>query len=137
MAALRIDWRPPDKVYRTFGVTLVGAAAVLAAVLTWRGTLAPLAAFPLAALALAGAFCRLAPARLARPVYLVFLGPTWVVGQVASRVLLAAFFYGVMTPLGLALRLRRHDPLQLGARRASYWVEANARAASEDFERQF
>src|SRR5262245_35551916 len=42
---------------------------------------------------------------------------------VVSPVLLALFFYTVVTPVGLVLRLMGKDPLRLKRGDATYWVE--------------
>jgi hypothetical protein len=45
-------------------------------------------------------------------------------GKIASRLLLAALFYAVVTPLGLAMRLAGRDSLGLRRRSdaPSYWL---------------
>ena len=60
-------------------------------------------------------------------------------GAVNSRILLTAMHYLVLTPVGLFLRLVKHDPLQLRAHPAqSYWVmRAETRQPRDRFERLF
>jgi hypothetical protein len=65
---------------------------------------------------------------LLRPALLAGLNRLWtkfglLLGQVTSPIALGLLFYGVMTPLGLAMRLTRHDPLRLArdAAARSYW----------------
>jgi hypothetical protein len=48
-----------------------------------------------------------------RPVFVGLILATFPIGWVVSQVLLGAIFYGIVTPLGLILRLTGHDPLQL------------------------
>ena len=50
---------------------------------------------------------------LIRPVFVGLILATFPIGWVVSHVLLGAIFYGVVTPIGLALRLTGHDPLEL------------------------
>lgn len=50
---------------------------------------------------------------LIRPVFVGLILATFPIGWVVSHVLLGAIFYGIVTPLGLALRMTGHDPLQL------------------------
>jgi hypothetical protein len=50
---------------------------------------------------------------LIRPVFVGLILATFPIGWVVSHVLLGAIFYGIVTPLGLILRLTGHDPLQL------------------------
>ena len=52
---------------------------------------------------------------LIRPVFVGLILATFPNGWVVSHVLLGAIFYGVVTPIGLILRLTGHDPLLLKA----------------------
>jgi hypothetical protein len=58
-----------------------------------------------------------------RGLYLGLCYATYPLGYVISAVVLVALFYGVVTPLGLLLRLFRHDPLAKRPAPAdrSYW----------------
>jgi hypothetical protein len=48
-----------------------------------------------------------------RPVFVGLILATFPIGWVVSHLLLGAIFYGIVTPIGLVLRLTGHDPLQL------------------------
>ena len=50
---------------------------------------------------------------LIRPVFVGLILATFPIGWVVSHVLLGAIFYGIVSPMGLILRLTGHDPLQL------------------------
>ena len=50
-----------------------------------------------------------------RPVFVGLILLTYPIGWVVSHVLLGAIFYLLFLPIGLALRLTGHDPLQLKA----------------------
>ena len=73
--------------------------------------------------------------RLIRPVYRVVMTGSFHMGQVMGRVMLAALFLGILTPLGLLLRASGKDLLKLrrdpGAR--TYWQPAKS---SDEFDRQ-
>lgn len=59
---------------------------------------------------------------------------------VMTRVILTAFYYGILTPYGLVSRLFRSDPLDLDwkRRKPSYWVERPERTtARESYAKQF
>ena len=56
----------------------------------------------------------------------IFLGMSylaWPIGFVVSHVVLALVYYGVITPIGLLMRLVRYDPMKRTFDRAevSYW----------------
>jgi multisubunit Na+/H+ antiporter MnhG subunit len=59
-----------------------------------------------------------------RPIFAAWMGVALVIGAVVSRLILAALFYLVFTPVGLLFRLIGRDELRL--RRIdteSYWTE--------------
>jgi len=50
---------------------------------------------------------------LIRPIFVGLILLTFPIGWVVSHLLLGLIFYGVVTPIGLILRMSGHDPLQL------------------------
>ena len=50
---------------------------------------------------------------LIRPIFVGLILLTYPIGWVVSHLLLGLIFYGVVTPIGLILRISGHDPLQL------------------------
>ena len=50
---------------------------------------------------------------LIRPVFVGLILVSFPIGWVVSHILLGAIFYGLLTPIGLILRLTGHDPLAL------------------------
>jgi len=50
---------------------------------------------------------------LIRPIFVGLILVTFPIGWVVSHLLLGLIFYGVVTPIGLILRISGHDPLQL------------------------
>ncbi|MBI4516775.1 MAG: sxtJ [Deltaproteobacteria bacterium] len=120
-----------------FGLT-VGLAFVLLGTLSWaRGhDLAPRVLWTLGALLVLPGL--LAPTLL-RPVQRVWMAAAGVLGYVNTRVILGAFFYLILTPIALLLRLVR-DPLtrSLDPSLQSCWVKRTPQPVSrEQYERQF
>ncbi len=60
------------------------------------------------------------------------------IGWVLSHALLAAVFYGVVLPVGLAMRLAGRDPMtrRLDRAAASYWVGRERVDGSERYFKQ-
>jgi hypothetical protein len=60
-----------------------------------------------------------------KPVYTAWMLFAFVLGWINTRVLLGAFFYLVMTPLGLILRWTGKDLLdeRIDRSAASYWIK--------------
>ncbi len=93
----------------------------------------------LAVLAVAIGLPGLARPRLVRPVYVGAMILAFPIGWVVSRLLLAILFYGVVTPMGLVLRLGGRDPLRLArpAARTTYWMAKPEPADLRSYFRQF
>jgi hypothetical protein len=111
--------RPSD---RTFGFSFAGIFSVFGAWLLWQGD-------PLSGACLFGLAAVLLIATLARPGLLAPLNRVWsrigvVLQAVVSPLVMAVLFYGIITPVGLLLRLIGHDPLQrrMDPKLPSYWV---------------
>ena len=68
--------------------------------------------------------------------WLLALSP---IGIVVSYFVLALIYWGIMTPIGVVLRLIGHDPLTLGKNAAAdtYWVERGGPRPSRDYFRQY
>jgi hypothetical protein len=126
---------PTARELRRFALTVGGAFAALAAVARWRGHEAPAAVLGAAgaALALAG---------LATPARLGGVHRAWMRGAAAlSRVTtpfwLGVVYFGVLTPLALAMRLAGRRGLGRPRGAASYWVERPPDRRRSDLRRQF
>ena len=50
---------------------------------------------------------------LIRPIFIGLILASFPIGWVVSHILLGFIFYGIVTPIGLILRMTGHDPLQL------------------------
>ena len=61
------------------------------------------------------------------------------IGLVVSFCLLALVFYGVITPIGLMMRLCGHDPMQRRSNRSAetYWVEPETTDSPNHYLRQY
>lgn len=95
---------------RTFGVSVGTVVLALAAWLAWRGS-APLAGW-LAAIGLVLIISGvMAPAVLRIP-NRVWWRMATVLGWINTRVLLGAFFFLILTPTGLVMRLFGRSPLR-------------------------
>jgi hypothetical protein len=132
-------WRPdeaPISSNRSFGLTFAAAFAALGAISLWRGL--RLGAWELA---LAVGFLTLAAFA---PGTLGPLNRAWAwVGRALNRVvsplLILVLFYGVVTPVGLAMRAVGKDPLRLrrDPHSSSYWIDCREESKTADMRRQF
>jgi len=121
---------------RRFGFTLGAAFLVLGGALWWRGR-EPAATI---ALVLAGALLVASvavPSRLG-PVQRAWLGFGAALSRVTTPIFLGVVYFGVISPIGLLLRLRGRNPLRRHRRPVSCWVLRPVEARSRrDMERQF
>lgn len=123
MGLIRIQREPSQRQLAVFAAGWAGLFALAGAFVFWRsGRPGWAAACWLAALAvpLAGA---ISP-RLLRLVYLGVLWAGLPVGWVLSHAVLAVVYYGILTPVGLAMRAAGRDPLtrRFDPAACSYWT---------------
>jgi hypothetical protein len=135
-----IDWHPAQKTLRTFGCAMLLLFGGLGYA-SWHGPLVldDLTHHPLAcALWLcglsAGVFAWLEPA-YNRPLYWLFTCASYPLAWLSAWLLLLGLFFGVITPVSIALRLfRRRDASTSGH---STWRPARAPRDKSSYFRQF
>ncbi len=147
MALVQPDWTPDDQKLRTFGWTGLVGFSVLGASIWWREAflfvelgdastglgIASVAAGLLCAL---GAWLRPGALRL---VYVGLVAATLPIGFVSSHLLIAVIYLGLVTPIGLAMRLLGRDPLKLRLDREAdtYWEPRESHDDKSRYLRQF
>jgi hypothetical protein len=148
MALIEVNWNPARRQLRSFGVVCVIAFGAIGAWVYVRHGLfgvklsAPAALTTALALWAVALLCCvltwLAP-RALRPLYVLLTAISLPIGLVLSHVFLALLFYGVLTPIGLAMRLAGRDPLhrRFDRQAPSYWIRREAVRDVERYYRQF
>ena len=68
-----------------------------------------------------------------RPIYALWMKFAYGLAWVNTRLLLGLFFYGIITPVGLVMRLLGKDPLTRKFKRSqtSYWVKDDPQSSDE------
>ena len=134
MTLISLNLSPSPRQLRQFGAIGVFAFGLIGAAVYVRHVFFGVHVSPQTAhvlgivmwtLALAcGAAAAVAPALL-RPLYIGLSAIGYPIGLVVSHVVLAILFYGVITPVGLIMRLAGRDPMQRAFRPDlnSYWQE--------------
>jgi hypothetical protein len=132
MALINLNLKPTPKELRQFGFIALGAFALLGALLYWHlvplwrlfGAATPTVAYVVWALGGVSALFSIVAPKLNRPLYVGLSVVAYPIGFVMSYVIMGAFFYLVLTPLGLVFRLTGRDPLMRRFDRdaKSYWV---------------
>jgi hypothetical protein len=148
MAIFDINWRPDRPQLRTFGLGALAAFGLLGAWVFFRHSLfgfpmdADAAHLAACLLWVAGIVCAVLalewPAAL-RPLYIGLSVVGVPIGWVVSHLAMAIIFYGVLTPIGLVMRLSGRDPLHRKFDRSarSYWVDCRRRDDIRRYFRQF
>ena len=138
---ITIDWQPSPAHLRRWAVTVaagLGVSGSLFQFVDWGvfrsgHALAPwLWGFGLVALATAGT-----GTRLGLPVYWAWMGFVWTVGTLLGVTALAAVFFLVVTPLGLAARRAGRDRLAIRRRPPAESLWHPLPLAAHDPARQF
>jgi hypothetical protein len=136
MALLKINWHPTRKELGDFGkIALI--ATVLISLLLWTIKGVGLKwTLPILAVGLIIFVASRTSEKLTRIFYLGLTMLTLPIGFVVSFILLAAFYYMVVTPIGLVFRLMRRDPLcrKFDNTTDSYWLR---RRPAKDLNRYF
>ena len=139
MSLMEIEWHPTGRQLRVFGVSGLLASIVAAAVLLllWGGVLF----WALLVLAAGGAIflCSLVSPRAARILYIGLTLAAMPIGMVVSLVLLAGFYFLLLTPLAIIFRLMGRDPLhrRFDPAAESYWVPHRPSETMERYFHQF
>jgi len=147
MALTRLDLNPTEKKLRQFGFIALAAFGLLGALLhghvvpLWRvlGTATSAVAYGIWAVAALSALFSLVAPKMNRPLFVALSVAAYPLGVVMSYAIMGAFFFLVLTPLGLVFRLAGRDPLRrrFDAAKRSYWIPRKAAAKTERYFRQF
>lgn len=144
---IEMNLRPDERTCRQFGWIALGGFGLLA-LLAWQGWLvfarlpegarAPVA-FALAGLAVVSAFFSLVFPKANLPLYVGLTIVAFPIGFVLSYVIMATLFYVVIAPIGFALRLFGHDPMDRRFLPAAktYWLDARPERPRESYFKQF
>ena len=131
-----IQWYPTGRQLRVFGVSGLLASIAAALVLCFLWGVAIFWAILVLAAGAAICLCSLISPQAGRILYIGLALVGMPIGFVVSLILLAAFYFLLLTPLALIFRLIGRDALhrRFDASVTSYWVPHQA---GEDTERYF
>lgn len=147
MGFVNIDWRPDDRGYRKFAVTLVvGFAIIGAALWTFGGSLAatrqagrmvwgPLPWCLLIPLGILG--LTLVRPAAARPFYVAWMGIAFVMGTLIGTLLMSAIYWILFGAIAGAMRLFGRDRLSRRRPTASLWHSHPGTPAADRYLSQF
>jgi hypothetical protein len=136
MSLIEINWYPKRKELRTFAIIALIASILLGSVLYMlKGIRIQWAAIIVAA-GFAIFLSSFVSLKLTRIIYLGLILVTFPIGWAISMILLTAFYFLLLTPLGFIFRLLGRDPLcrKLDPDAKSYWL---VRRETDSLDRYF
>jgi len=124
MSLIEIKWRPKPKELRNFGkITLIASAAVSILLYVFKD-IETKWSVAIATLGISVFLTSLSSIKLTRFIYLGLTLITFPIGWTISFILMALFYFLLITPLGLFFRLMGKDLLsrKFNPNAKSYWV---------------
>lgn len=138
MAVIELKLDPSKKELKVFGAMLLAFFALVGGLVWWKfeSRQAAQTIWTVGAV-LTLVYFSLEPLRLY--VYRGWMYAAYPIGWTVSHVLLGLIFYGVITPIGLIMRLLGRDPMQRGfePNAATYWEPREQVADVKRYFRQF
>lgn len=133
---IEINWHPQHKELRNFGIISLIASAILSLLLYLLKDLAIQWILVITGAGFAIFLCSLISAKLTRIIYLALILITFPIGWMISFILMAIFYFLILTPLGLVFRLMGRDPLRrkFDPKAKSYWL---SRKPADTIDRYF
>lgn len=124
---MEADRTPTRAELRWFGAILLAVFGIVGGVVLWQAGSLRAAAILWGAGALLTALYY-GVARLRLPLYRAWMGVVLPIGWAVSQLLLGAIYFGILTPIGLVMRLFRRDALRLRLEpdAPTYWTEHDA-----------
>jgi len=139
MSLVEINWRPNRKQLQNFGIIALVASAIICLLLYLLKGIAIQWALTIFAAGLIIFLGSMISLRLTRMIYVCLVAVTFPIGLVVSFVLLAAFYFLLLAPLGLLFRLTGRDVLRrkFDPTAESYWQQRKPPERSERYYHQF
>lgn len=136
MALVKINSRPTQRQLRQFAVLWLPGLSLIAAWIGWRNGASDRALLWAFSFVVAFVCVGFVKPSAVRPVFVALTVAAYPIGWVVGHLLLAIFFFGVVTSIGLIMCRFRIDPMQrIWDRKAvSYW---QSRRSAEDVESYF
>jgi hypothetical protein len=137
MAMIKINDNPSRRELRQFAGIWFPIFWLIVATFLYLGGV-PRVAIAAAAVGITFGAVGAANPRFIHPIYLIWMYAAYPIGFVVSHLVLGITFYGLLTPLGLAMKLVGYDPLQRRLRTGTtYWVPCEPVIDKKQYFRQF
>ncbi len=139
MSLIEIDWNPKSKQLKNFGKIALAATVIISLLLYLLKGVAIKWLLIIVAFGLMVFIISMISLKLTKIIYLVMILLTMPIGYVVSFIVLAAFYYLLLAPLGLIFRLIGRDPLyrRFDPAAKSYWLTRRPPKGLEQYFHQF
>ncbi|MHC4482873.1 MAG: hypothetical protein ACYSW4_04935 [Planctomycetota bacterium] len=139
MSLTEINWHPNHQELRNLGKIALCASALISLLLYVLKGLGIQWAIVIVALGITIFLASMISLKLTRMIYLALILITMPIGLVVSFILMATFYFLLLTPLGLFFRLIGRDPLyrKFEGSAKSYWLTHKSHSTPERYFRQF
>ena len=122
---------------RKFGITMSGAFAVIALIISLKQRHSPV---PVSGISAAFLFIALIVPRSLKWIYILWMRFAFILGWVNTRIILCILFYLFFTPISIGIKILRKDLLdrRLDKSSDSYWKKKEKKSFNPlNYERQF
>jgi len=139
MSLVEINWDPDKKQLRKFGLTAILVLGAVAVILKFVLGVSGIVAAVVACGGICIFIASLVSFKAARFIYLGLILAGLPVGIVTSFLLMAMFYFLILTPVGLIFKLLGRDALdrQFGTDSPTYWTPHSQNKNTERYFRQF
>jgi hypothetical protein len=139
MSMIEINWHPKHKELRNFGLIALIASVIISLLLYLLKDLGIQWILVITGAGSAIFLCSLISDVLTRIIYIILTLVTLPIGWVMSFIMLAIFYFLILTPLGLVFRLTGRDPLhrKFDSRTESYWLKRQPPDTIDRYYHQF
>lgn len=138
MALVEINWNPSRRDLRSFGIIALIAASIIALLLHLLKGLGLTWVLPILLIGLGVFLCSVISLKLTRIIYLGLTLAAAPIGLAVSFLLMAAFYFLLLMPIGLFFRLIGRDALRrkFEPDARTYWLPRESRKDPERYFRQ-
>lgn len=139
MPLIELNLKPDDSAVKGFGWVSAIACIILALIFYFTGRLTVSVCWAIAVFGIFTWVSSLIYLPVTRWIYVVLTLVTFPIGMVVSFVVLAIFYYLIITPTGIIFRLMGRDILcrKWPGERESYWIEHKKTDDIQRYFRQF
>lgn len=139
MSLIKINWNPDTRLLRDFGRIAVIAMTCLAALLYFVKGISLTSAVIIFAAGIIIFVISLISQKLTRIIYLILTLAGYPIGLAVNFIVMAVFFFLVITPISIFFKVIGRDPLSRKFKRhdESYWLSRSKEDQVDRYFRQF